>query len=79
MLKKGPHELSPKVNVKDVKTKFEGGAAQDIATQFGEKMLSVESIRRLMEKAISDKATEIATRMAKAKTNQALAQVGMGT
>jgi len=50
------------VVVKDVRTKFEGGAAQEFATAFGEKVLSNERMRRFLENAISDKASEIASR-----------------
>jgi len=50
------------VVVKDVRTKFEGGAAQEFATAFGEKVLSNKSMRRFLENAISDKASEIASR-----------------
>jgi len=56
-----------KVTVKDLKTVFEGGKAQDLATQLGERVLSNDSFRRFLEKAISDKAAEVATRLAKQK------------
>mmetsp|Transcript_6261 Transcript_6261/g.10477 ORF Transcript_6261/g.10477 Transcript_6261/m.10477 type:complete len:225 (-) Transcript_6261:3-677(-) len=65
------------VTVKDVHTKLEGGTAQDWASDFGEKMLSSDRIRGFLERAISEKATEVATRMAKAKTDAALAKVGV--
>jgi hypothetical protein len=54
------------VTVKDVNTDHLAGT-----------VLKVEFVRKFMEKAISAKATEIATRMAKNKTDQTLAKVGI--
>merc|ERR1712187_608156 len=52
---------------------------KDVQTDIGPatKVMSSERIRTFVEKAISEKASEIATRKAKAKSDEAMKQVGI--
>merc|ERR1712118_615840 len=66
------------VTVKDVHAKFEGGKAQDYATAFGETVFSNDTMRKFLEHAISNKASEVATRMQNRRLNAAWAKIGLG-